>query len=187
MPWLKSHHYGYRWWYVTCNNAKKNPVICILGKSFSNYHCQLWMTETHYTTPCSKLILRQEHTWHMFNPIALGLPFNTTYVSTYILQVFGVDILPSPMNTITDIIFKLHDRNYSVRFHNCPHWVADTPKNLHPNTLGSHFEIHFQWHINRSLVDFHNRNTRFGLHLVYKQLYQVNIESSLGTMLVAQS
>ena len=31
--------------------------------------------------------------------------------------------------------------------------VADTPKNLHPNTLGNHFEIHFQWHINSSLVN----------------------------------
>ena len=77
----------------------------------------------------------------------------TQPMSTLIyLQVFGVDILPSLMNTITDIIFKLRDRNYSVRFHNCAHYVADTPKNLHPNTLGNHVEIHFKWHINSSLV-----------------------------------
>ena len=84
--------------------------------------------------------------------------------------------------------FKLHNRNYSVRFHNCTHWVADTPKNLHPNTLGNHFEIHFQWHINSSLVN-KPRSIIFAtqtLNFDYKQLLQVNFESSLGTMLVAQ-
>ena len=123
-----------------------------------------------------------------FNPVALRLPFNRTYVNTNILQVFGVDILPSPMNTITDIIFKLHDRNYSVGVHNCAHWVADTPKNLHPNTLGNHFEIHFQWHINSSLVNKPCSKifTTETLDLDYSQLLQDNIEISLDTILVAQ-
>ena len=123
-----------------------------------------------------------------FNPVALRLPFNTTYVKTYILQVFGVDILPSPMNTITDIIFKLHDRNYSVWLYNCAHWVAVTSKNLHPNTLGKHFEIHFQWHINSSLVNKQCSNifTTETLDLDNKQLLQVNIEISLRTMRFAQ-
>ena len=64
---LKLHHCDFRWRYVTSSYGKK-PVIYILSESFSNHHCQLWMTETHYTTPCSKLIL--QHTWHMFNPVA---------------------------------------------------------------------------------------------------------------------
>ena len=155
----------------------KKPVIYIPSESFSNHHCQLWMTETHYTTPCSKLILQQEHTWHMFNPVARCLPLNTTYVNTYILQVFGVDITPSPMNTITDIILKMHNRKYSVRFHNCTHWVADTPKNLHPNILGNRFETHFQWHINSSLVNktmkhnVCNKNIRFWLQTIASGQY----------------
>ena len=46
----------------------RKTVIHILLISFSDYYCQIWMIETHYTTPCAMLISRQEHTWYMFNP-----------------------------------------------------------------------------------------------------------------------
>ena len=67
-------------------------------------------------------------------------------MSTPTYCMFGVDILPLPINTI-------RDRNYAVWFHNCANWVTGTPTNLHPNILGNHFEIHFQWHIDSSLLN----------------------------------
>ena len=115
-PWLKSHHCGVRWWYVICHHAKKNPVIYILGKSFliviANYE---WLK---HTTQPLVLSLFCDKNLHgiCFNPVALGLPFNTTYVNTYILIFFHHRWMQSQIKK-----FKLHDRNYSVRFHNCAH------------------------------------------------------------------
>ena len=107
-PWLKSHHSGFRWWYVTCDHAKKY-VLYILGKSFliiiANYE---WLKHTTQPLVPSWFFDKNIH-GICFNPVALGLPFNTTCVNTYILRMFGVDILPSSMNAITDIIFKLHN------------------------------------------------------------------------------
>ena len=82
---------------------------------------------------------------------------------------------------ITD---EMHARNHPARIPTCSHWVTDTPTNLHPNTRGNHFEIQFEWHINNSLLDhpwsknYHHKNAKFGLCLVYAILFQVNTVAS---------
>ena len=129
-----------------------------------------------------------------FNPVAMGL-FLTQPMSTPAhCMCLGVmsfhcswdnQIQMGGSLPITD---EMHARNHPARIPTCAQWVADTPT----NTRGNHFEIQFEWHINNSLLDhpwsknYHHKNAKFGLCLVYALLFRVNIENFQGTMLVAQ-
>ena len=146
--------------------CRKIIVICILNKSLSDYNCQIWMNETQYTTPCGKLILWLEFaemseitTWYMLWA-RHHLFFNTTNVNTWILQVFGVDSLPLLIKTFE---YKLEDCPSQTKFLCC--MTGTIQVSLIP-----------LWSTKQN---YHNRNVKVGLHLIYAQLLQVNIGNFL--------
>ena len=121
------------------SRSEKNPVICILGKSLSDYYCQLWMIETQHPITCAKLILWQVHTWHMFDPSPWAY------------------LLTQPMSTLAycmclGLIF-FHYRWIQSQTETMQFGFIIVPTESLTNTVGNHFEIHSQWHIDCSLVN----------------------------------
>ena len=135
----KSHHCDFDGDESHAITLRKNPVICIPGKSLSDYHYQLWMIETQHPITCAKLILWQVHTWHMFDPSPWAY------------------LLTQPMSTLAYcmclwlIFFHywwIQSQTETMQF-----GFITVPTESLTNTVGNHFEIHSQWHINWSLVN----------------------------------